>query len=337
MKRRKLLKLGLFAVLAAAAAAGLRVLDMYRLARLPLPARSAPESAAAKRIAADVRILAGDIGPRNYAHPAALARAEAHMKSSLKRAGYAVAEQPYMVRPPGMAADVPMRNFTATLHGAKPGAPVLVIGAHYDTALETPGADDNASGSAVLLELARRFAHKRPEAVEVRFVAYGTEEPPFFGTKQMGSAFHARALKAEGLPVVGMISLEMLGYYNDAPGSQKYPPVLSLFYPDKANYVGAVSDLSSRAFLRAFAKVFTPAGVPVVAASLPGWITEIGLSDHKSYWDEGFPGLILTDTSFLRYTHYHMTTDTPEKLDYERMAAVADGLEAAIESLRKGS
>jgi hypothetical protein len=337
MKRRRLLKLGLFSVFAACAIAGLRALDTYRLARLPPPPRATPETAAEKRLAADVGILAGDIGPRNYAHPAALARAEAHMKSSLSRAGYTVEEQPYTVRPPGMSADVPMRNFIAVLPASNPGAPVLVIGAHYDTARDTPGADDNASGSAVLLELARRFAHQRPEAVEVRFLAYGSEEPPFFGTKQMGSVFHARALKAEGRPVVGMISLEMLGYYNDAPGSQKYPPFLSLFYPNRANYVGAVSDLSSRAFLRSFSKVFTPSKVPVVAASLPAWITEIGLSDHKSYWDEGFPGLILTDTSFLRYTHYHMTTDTPERLDYRRMADVVDGLEAAITTLRKGT
>jgi len=332
MKLGKRTKLALFAVFAVVYLGGLRVCDMYSLAKMPLPARAAPNSAAAKRLAADVKALAGDIGPRNYAHPAGLAKAEAYMKKAL---GKDALEYPYAVRPPGMATDVTMRNFVVPLPASWPRRPVLVIGAHYDTALDTPGADDNASGCAILLELVRRFSRKKPLDVELRFVAYGTEEPPFFGTKQMGSVYHARMMTAEGRNVMGMISLEMLGYYNDAPDSQKYPPLLSLFYPDRANFVAAVSDLSSSGFLRVFASAFNPPGVPMIAASLPGWITEIGLSDHKSYWDEDFPALILTDTSFLRYTHYHMTTDTPEKLDYERMAAIVDGLEAAITSLAK--
>lgn len=334
MTSRMMLKLALFAVFVVVALIALRLREMYSLARLPSPARAAPASPGEKRLAADVQALVGGIGPRNYAHPAGLARAEAFMKKSLIGAGYSVEEQPYVVRPPGMSIDVPMRNFIATLPGASSAAPVLVIGAHYDTALETPGADDNASGSAALLELARRFKGKSG-AVEVRFVAYGSEEPPFFGTKQMGSAFHARSLKAEGRAVLGMVSLEMLGYYDDAPNSQKYPPLLSLFYPSRGNFIGAVSNIRSRGFLRRFSKVFTPTNnLLVVSASLPGWITEIGLSDHKCYWDEGFPALILTDTSFLRYTHYHMTTDTPEKLDYARMNDVVNGLEAAIVKLQ---
>lgn len=153
----------------------------------------------------------------------------------------------------------------------------------------------------------------------------------------MGSAFHAASLKAEGRRVEGMISLEMLGYYNAAEGSQKYPPFLSPFFPSRANFIGAVSNLGSRAFLRRFTRSFKPTNnLLVVAASLPGWITEIGLSDHKCYWDEGFPGVILTDTSFLRYSHYHMTTDTPDKLDYSRMADVVNGLEAAISVMQEG-
>ncbi|MBI2788592.1 MAG: M28 family peptidase [Elusimicrobia bacterium] len=324
------------AFLAAAAVAGLRAWDTYRLARLPLPSRPEPATPAEKRLAADVRALAGEIGPRSYAHPEGLARAEAHVKRAFTAAGYRVEEQPYTVRPPGISAHAPMRNFIAVLPAASSDAPVLVVGAHYDTALDTPGADDNASGVAALLELARRFKGKTG-ALEIRFVAYGTEEPPFFGSKQMGSAFHAASLKAEGRRVKGMISLEMLGYYDDAKGSQKYPPLLSLFYPDRANFIGAVSNLGSRDFLKGFAKSFKPTNnLLVVAASLPGWITEIGLSDHKCYWDEGFPGLILTDTSFLRYTHYHMATDTPEKLDYARMADVVNGLEASLTSMLEG-
>lgn len=331
-----MVKLLFVAILAVAAIAGLRAWDLYKLARLPPPARPDPETAAEKRLAADVRVLAGEIGPRSYAHPDGLARAEAHVSRAFAAAGYHVVEQPYAVRPPGMSADVPMRNFIAALPAASSDAPVLVVGAHYDTAPGTPGADDNASGVAALLELARRFKGKTG-AVEIRFVAYGTEEPPFFGSKQMGSAFHAAAMKAEGRRVKGMISLEMLGYYDDAKGSQKYPPLLSLFYPDRANFIGAVSNFESRDFLKGFAKAFKPTNnLLVVTASLPGWISEIGLSDHKCYWDAGFPALILTDTSFLRYTHYHMATDTPEKLDYARMADVLNGLEAALSSFLEG-
>jgi hypothetical protein len=331
---RRVVKLLFVAVLAAGAVIGLRAWDMYTLARLPAPARPEPATAAEKRLAADVRVLAGEIGPRSYAHPAGLARAEAHVKRSFAAAGYQVVEQPYTVRPPGTSADIPMRNFIITVPASSSSAPVIVIGAHYDTALDTRGADDNASGTAALLELARRF-HGKSGGVELRFVAYGTEEPPFFGTKQMGSSFHARAIKHEGRLVLGMISLEMLGYYNDALGSQKYPPLLGFFFPSTANFIATVSNWGSSAFLRRLVAGFAPPrGTPVVSASLPGWITEIGLSDHKSYWDEGIPGVIITDTSFLRYPHYHMPTDSPEKLDYARMADVVDGLEAALTKMR---
>lgn len=336
MKGRKILKLLLIAVLTVAVLGALRMRGMYRLARIPLPLHERPLTPEAQRLAVFVRALAGGIGPRNFAHPEGLRKAEDYVKRELALAG-AVHEQRYAVRPPGIAVDVPMRNFIVTLPSTAPDAPVLVIGAHYDTALDTPGADDNASGVAALLELARRFKGKTGK-VEVRFAAYGSEEPPFFGSKQMGSAFHAGSLKAEGRKVEGMISLEMLGYYNDAKGSQTYPPGLSAFFPGTASFIGAVSNLRSRGFLRRFSRVFTPTNnLSVVAASLPGWITEIGLSDHKCYWDEGYPAIILTDTSFLRYPHYHMTTDTSEKLDYERMADVVNGMDAAISAMMKGT
>ncbi len=335
MTPRRAFKLVAVAAAGVALVVGLRAWDMYQLARLPAPVRAiaAKPNTTDWSLEKDVRALASDIGPRNYAHPLALTRAETFMKKSLAAAGYAVEEQPYPVRPPGGTADVWMRNFIVKVPGARPDSPVLIIGAHYDTALETPGADDNASGSAALLELARRFRKKRHDA-EIRFVAYGTEEPPFFGSKQMGSAFHAHALKAEGRKVVGMLSLEMLGYYDDAANSQKYPPPLSLFYPSRANYIAAVSNLSSHSFLRDFTSAFHPSnGLRVISASLPSWISEIGLSDHKCYWDEGFPAAIITDTSFLRYKHYHMPTDTPDRLDYARLAAVVEGLEIGINAL----
>lgn len=282
-----------------------------------------------------MRFLAGDIGLRNYAHPEGLQKAEDFVRKSLAAPGYAVAEQEYRVRPPN-APEALMRNFTVVVPGAKADAPVLVVGAHYDSAPTTPGADDNASGVAALLELARRFRGREGGALELRFVAYSTEEPPFFGSAQMGSGEHARALKAEGRAVAGMLSLEMLGVYSDAPRSQRYPAGLSLFFPDTADFIGLVSNLSSRAFLKRFVAGFkTPQGTKHIAASLPEFIRDIRRSDHACYWEQGFPAILVTDTSFLRYEHYHRMTDTPEKLDYRRMADVVDGLEAALESLRR--
>lgn len=335
MDRRKARNLALAAAAAVTLLLGKRVWDMRAVAALP-PAKLMPAtSPAAKRLEADVRTLSMDIGPRNYAHAASLRRAEAFVKAALAGAGYAVAEQEYRVRPPD-AAEALMRNYTVVVPAARPDAPVLVVGAHYDSAPETRGADDNASGTAALLELARRFKGREGGAVELRFAAFSTEEPPFFGSGQMGSAFHAAALKKEGRAVKGMLSLEMLGYYSDAKGSQRYPWPLSLFYPDTADFIGFVSDLSSRAFLKELAAGFrAPRGLKHIVSSLPGFIGEITLSDHKNYWDEGFKAVLVTDTSFLRYPHYHLMSDTAEKLDYERMADVVDGLEAALEALRR--
>ena len=337
MNRRKARNLALFAAAVVVLIVGTRLWDMRALARLTPVVRAAASGPDAEALARHVRILAGRIGERNYAHPGALTGAERYIRGFLALNGYKDAPQEYKVRPPGMSAEVAMKNFIATVPAAAADAPVLVIGAHYDTAPGTPGADDNASGVAVLLELARRFKDKRGGAVELRFVAYGSEEPPFFGTVQMGSAFHAKALKAEGRAVLGMASLEMLGYYDDRPGTQTYPPPLSLFYPSRANYVGLVANLDSRAFLKRFAAAFDSKSTPKIVAALPGWVGEIKLSDHLSYWNEGFPAILVTDTSFLRYSHYHMSTDTPDRLDYARMADVTGGLEAAIESLRAGN
>lgn len=277
-----------------------------------------------------MRALAGDIGPRHHGRPDALRAAERYVRESLAAPGYAVQEQAYA------AGGGQARNFIAALPGASSAGPVLVVGAHYDTVPGTPGADDNASGVAALLELGSRFRGREPGRVELRFVAFGTEEPPHFGGEEMGSVVHARSLKAEGREVLGMASLEMLGYYDERPGSQRYPPPLSLFYPDTADYIGLVSNLASRRFLKDFAAGFKPPrGTRAISAALPGWVGEIALSDNSSYWNEGFPAVMVTDTSFLRYPHYHAATDTPEKLDYARMADVVDGLEAAIERLRR--
>jgi hypothetical protein len=329
--RKKIFNLVFFALLVFAAILIHGTWNLYDIARRPLPHHETPpKNSAASRLEARVRKLAGEIGRRNYEHASALNAAAEYIRRELTSAGYAVQEQPYSVRPPGTAIGSPMRNLIAVLPAGAANAPVLVIGAHYDTAPNTPGADDNASGIAILIELAQRLKDLKGN-VEIRFVAFSTEEPPFFGTPQMGSAWNAHALKAEGRPVAGMVSLEMLGYYDESKGSQKYPPGLSLFFPDRGNFVGAVSNLRSRKFLSNVTQGYAPPlGTPMVKAGLPEWIGEIGLSDHKCYWNEGFPAVMITDTAFLRYAHYHGPTDTPEKLDYVRMADVTVGLEAAL-------
>jgi len=310
---------------------------LYSLAPVSIYAgpKGMPDAATAARLRATVETLAVKIGERNHNLPKKLAEAEGYVRRELTAAGYEVRVQEYPVTPPGWPKALVGRNFEVVVPAGSPHAPVLVVGAHYDSAPATPGADDNASGVAVLLELARRFKSFSGGRAELRLVAFGNEEPPYFWTDQMGSVAHARALKKEGRRVLGMASLEMLGFYSDAPGSQRYPRVISWFYPDTADFVAVVGTLGkSSAFLRRFAAGFTPpAGTRVIASRLPRIVPEINLSDHANYWKEGFPAVLVTDTSFLRYADYHALTDTPEKLDYTRMADVTAGLEAAITDL----
>jgi len=318
---------------------GILLIGAFLRSLTPISTYSGPkgiaDAATAARLRRTVETLAVKIGERNHNLPNKLSAAEAFVRKELSTAGYEVHVQQYPVTPPGWPKSLIGRNFEVVVPAAAPDAPVLVIGAHYDSAPSTPGADDNASGTAVLLELARRFHGKGGGSAELRFVAFGTEEPPYFWTDQMGSVAHARALRKEGRRVLGMASLEMLGFYSDEPGSQRYPRVISWFYPKTADFIAVVGTWGkSSRFLRRFASgLKPPAGTRVLASRLPRLVREINLSDHASYWKEGFPAVMVTDTSFLRYADYHALSDTPEKLDYARMADVTTGLEAAILSL----
>ena len=198
------------------------------------------------------------------------------------------------------------------------GSGDIVVGAHYDTVPGSPGADDNASGVAVLIELARLV----PSGV--RFVAFANEEAPYFLGPEMGSFVYARE---RGAKVRAMFSLEMLGYYSDAPRSQAYPAPLGLFYPDRADFVAFVSDLGARNLLRTAIGVFREkARFPSEGVAAPSFIPGIAWSDHWSFRKHGYPAIMITDTAFYRYPHYHRASDTPDKLDYERMARVTLGL-----------
>jgi Zn-dependent M28 family amino/carboxypeptidase len=207
------------------------------------------------------------------------------------------------------------------------GSGAIVVGAHYDTVPGSPGADDNASGVAVLLELARM-------GLPARFVAFANEEMPYFQSHEMGSHAWAARARRGGEKISAMLSLEMLGYYRNVPRSQAYPPPLGWFYPDRANFIAFVGDMGSRTLVRrAIASFRTHARFPSEGVAAPAGIPGVTWSDHWSFRRHGYPAIMVTDTAFYRYAHYHLPSDTPEKLDYMRMARVTLGLAAVIKEL----
>src|SRR5512145_1614339 len=214
-----------------------------------------------------------------------------------------------------------------TVRNIEAGAGDIVVGAHYDTVPGSPGADDNASGVAVLIELA---AMKMP----VRLVAFANEEPPYSFGPDMGSWAWAKRARDRGEPIRAMFSLEMLGYYRDTAGSQRYPAPLGLFYPDRADFIAFVGDLGARGLVRRSIKAFRKsAAFPSEGVAAPAFIPGVTWSDHWSFRRHGYPAIMITDTAFYRYPHYHLPNDTPDKLDYERMARVTLGLAAMLNEL----
>ena len=203
---------------------------------------------------------------------------------------------------------------------------IIVVGGHYDSAFNTPGANDNGTGTAATLVLADQFAQVSPKRT-IRFVAFTNEEPPYFWTDSMGSLVYAKAMKQQGKKVVAMISLETMGYFSDQPDSQPYPFPLSLIYPHTGNFISFIGNLQSGYLVRdAIASFRQQASVPSEGASLPSWITGVGWSDQWSFWQQGFPGIMVTDTATYRYPHYHTENDTPDKIDYVRFTHVVSGL-----------
>jgi Zn-dependent M28 family amino/carboxypeptidase len=207
------------------------------------------------------------------------------------------------------------------------GAGAVVVGAHYDTVPGSPGADDNASGVAALIELARM-------GLPARFVAFANEEMPYYRTGDMGSQVWARAARERRDDVRAMISLEMLGCYSDAPGSQAYPAPFSWLYPDRANFIAFVGDLGARILVRRSIKAFREnSKFPSEGLAGPASVEGVTRSDHWSFRTQGYQAIMVTDTAFYRYAHYHLPTDTAEKLDYLRMARVTLGVAAVIREL----
>lgn len=274
-----------------------------------------------------VTSLAGDIGERNVLCPAALRAAADYITEFWQATGYSVAAQRYSVN------DISCANLEVVRGGRKRPEETLVVGAHYDTVPGSPGADDNASGIAALLEISRRFLAIETD-LTVRFAAFVNEEAPFFFSSKMGSMVYAEAAQRRGDDIRLMISLEMLGCYDDTPGSQQYPPLFRLFYPDQGNFIGFVSNLRSRGMLKKTVRAFRkhsdfPAEHVATFAFVPG----VALSDHLSFWRQGYRALMVTDTAFYRYPYYHTHLDTPDRIDYVSMARVTAGLSRAVATL----
>ncbi len=275
-----------------------------------------------------VEALATIDPPRSAAHPESLERAARFIAARLTAAGLKPELQTFMV---GSS-----QYFNVSAVVGSGNRKRIVVGAHYDVYGENPGADDNASGVAALLQIASKLA-SQSLPIDVEIVAFALEEPPYFGSENMGSSHHARTLARSGTQVVVMFSLEMLGYYSDAPDSQKYPqPHLANYFSTTGNYV-AVLGLSDdaqileqiRAAMSAATdlKAFTLSGPP----DFPG----ISQSDHFNYWRQGFPAVLVSDTANFRNPHYHQDSDKPETLDYVRLQKAADAVHAAVVDLAR--
>ena len=315
---------------------------------------SPDEVALREELRANVQKLAGEIGERNMWHYAQLNAAADFIEDSFSRGGLRTRRDTYET------GGQPCHNIEAEIPGSQQGAasaegtapkaavfpgrrslgeggsppPIIIIGAHYDSVFGSPGANDNGTGVAAMLALARRFTSAKPKQT-LRFVAFVNEEPPYFLSGEMGSQVYARRCKERGDKISAMISLETIGYFSDAPGSQTYPsPGLGLFYPKVGNFIGFVSNVHSRALLRRVIALFRKhAKIPSEGASLPAFIPGVSWSDQWSFWQHGYPAIMITDTAPFRYPYYHSSNDTPDKLDYDRFTLVVSGMDKVIEKL----
>lgn len=279
---------------------------VWRMTQMPLRSYSGPlqpmsqdESQLASRLSAHVNYLSETVGERSMSRPNSLRIVTQYLRDNLKQADYDSTEHTYSIE--GQTVS----TVEAILAGSDAASGQVVVGAHYDSVAGTVGADDNATGVAAALELARLLRGSNPRQA-VRLVFFVNEEPPHFQTEAMGSLVYARQLRRDGIPVTAMISLEMLGFYSDAPGSQKYPPFVRLFYPNRGDFIGFVGNEESRDLVRRSIRIFRetasfPSECMVAPANWPG----VGWSDQWSFWQEHYPAIMITDTAMFRNPNYH--------------------------------
>ncbi len=296
----------------------------------PLPALSAAEAQREGALQRHVRYLAETIGERNRENREGLEEASRYIAEELQEMGYAVEMLPFDFRGEKFC------NIEAILPGSVSPRRCVVIGAHYDSVPGSPGANDNASGVAALLELARALRAER-FASDVRFVAFVNEEPPYFDTGEgMGSVEYVRTLPERRVEVASMLCIETVGFYSDERGSQKYPPPLSHFYPSRGDFIGFVGNLPSRTLVhRAIAAFRAQRALPSEGISIFEAIPGVSWSDHRSFWRAGIPAVMVTDTALFRDPAYHLASDLPHRLDYGRMARLVTGLKSVVAALAR--
>ncbi len=294
---------------------------MHLFGRRP-PLSANAEQRLTDRLRSHVNILAGLIGPRHLGKPKSLEAAATYIERQFTEIGDTVVRQPYAVEGAEVA------NLVVERRGSSRPDQIVVVGAHYDTIPTTPGADDNASAVAMLIEVARLLV-ANPTRRTVRFVAFPCEEMPYFHSETMGSQQYARSCRVRSDQIIGMICLEMVGYFSTSPGSQQIPPSIPRWlrwaFPRRGDFLAAVANLHSLKLLWSFRRGFkrSRSQLPLFSIALPERIHEIRRSDNSSFWDQGYSALMITDTSFLRNANYHEPTDTPETLDYRRLASHA--------------
>ncbi len=296
-----------------------------------LPPLTGEETALSERLKVHIATIAAR--EHNMANYDELEAAARYIESALEGYGYAVERQEFIAN--GKA----VRNIGVTIEppATLTDPETVVVGAHYDSARGTPGANDNASGTAAVIELARLLSDLKGKARKrIRLVLFVNEEQPWFRTEAMGSLRYARALAERKERVTAMYSLETIGYYSSAPGSQKYPAPFGVIYPDRGDFVAFVGLLNSRPLVRQTIRSFrahTP--FPTIGGVAPGYVPGIAWSDHWAFAEHGFQALMVTDTAPFRYPHYHGSTDTPDKVDTERVARITKGMERVIRDLAR--
>jgi hypothetical protein len=324
----------LFAI--AAALIAIPVLLWYSLAlpgrshQGPLPPATAEEIELAARLKQHIAAIASE--PHNVDYYPSLEKAAQYIEQTLAAEGYRVTSQPYEV------SGSTVRNLEATIEPAQAGpeTKTIVVGAHYDSIQAAPGANDNGSGTAAVLELARLLKDLRPAHTRLRLVLFVNEEPPYFHTGDMGSYRYAQMLAGRNEPVAAMICFDTIGYFSDAPGSQHYPPPFGAILPDRGDFIAFVGMPGSRTLLHeAVASFRRHTQFPSIGGIAPGFIPGIDWSDHWSFAQSGFPAIMITDTAPFRYPHYHRLTDTPDKVDYVRLARITKGFERVLRDMVK--
>ncbi len=293
------------------------------------PPPTEPQQKLAAALQRHVEVLAGQIGERHLFRPEALESAAQYIEAQFSALGLVPRAVDYELlgqRP---------RNIEVERTGATHPEEIVLLGAHYDSIAGSPAANDNASGVAALLELARLLG---PGARTLRLVAFVNEEPPWSFSERMGSMVYARRARERGDDIVAMISLETIGCYSEREGSQQYPiALLGRLYPTRGNFIGFVGNVGSRALIRRCVGLFRAgASIPSEGIAAPDFVTGIGWSDHWSFWQVDYPALMITDTALFRYPHYHTEQDTPDQIDTGAMARVVDGLVPVVKDLLNG-